>query len=225
MRTLTAVPDLIGPIVAYRMWGYSIDQRGLHLGAVTGGSWDRTERGWAFASCEWMRLGDALTAPKLPHRAPNEYCACGFYALKTIPNVEFLIEIASVARRNAVYGSDEDPEDVPSFGCVFGRVELAGKVIEHRLGYRAERARVLELMPLGRNDHVTSAVAIGLRVPTAEPLEHIPDDHRPDELDAAVRGSAWGRVRPPTLVERLRLKAHRRHLRLIQGDGSPEKGP
>ena len=224
---LTVVPDLIQPLVAYRVWGYSIDRRGLHLGAVNGndGTWDRTERGWAVASCEWMRLGDAYVAPKLPHRAPNEFCACGLYAVKTIPDAAALIELATVARVNAAYGSDWDPDDVRAFGFVFGRVELAGKVIEHRAGYRAERARVLELIPLGPDDRVTTEVAIGLRVPTADPLEHLPEGQLLDEVDAPAPTPVGGRLRQPTPVERLRLKAHRRHLWLIPGDGSLHEGP
>jgi hypothetical protein len=214
---VTVVPDLIQPLVAYRMWGYSVDRQGLHLGAVNGGPWDRTERGWAVASCEWMRLGDAYTAPKLPHRAPNEYCTCGFYAMKTIPGARFLIEIASVARGNAAGWLDSDQTgDARAFGCVFGRVELAGKVIEHRLGYRAERGRVLELIPLRLDDQVTTAVAIHLQVPTADPLDHMLDGHALDEFEAPVR-PVGGRDRPPTIVERLRLLSHRRHLRLLIG--------
>jgi hypothetical protein len=42
---------------------------------------------------------------------------------------------------------------------VLGRVELAGKVIEHERGYRAERARIVELIPLRGTERAVEALA------------------------------------------------------------------
>ncbi|MCD6022339.1 MAG: hypothetical protein K0R20_2049 [Actinomycetia bacterium] len=48
---------------------------------------------------------------------------------------------------------------------VFGRVELAGKVIEHETGYRAERAHIAELIPTTTDGGVTRSLARRLELP------------------------------------------------------------
>jgi hypothetical protein len=49
---------------------------------------------------------------------------------------------------------------------VIGRVDLAGKVIEHDFGYRAERARIAELIPAAGAERAALRVAnrLGLRL-------------------------------------------------------------
>jgi hypothetical protein len=61
------------------------------------------------------------------HDSPLEGCRCGIYATKTLATPVVL------SRMNEQ--------------MIVGRVELAGKVIEHDSGYRAELARVVELYP------------------------------------------------------------------------------
>ena len=51
---------------------------------------------------------------------------------------------------------------------VVGRVELAGKVIEHDFGYRAERARVAEVFTVDGAADWAEAVAARYRVPVGE---------------------------------------------------------
>ena len=71
------------------------------------------------------------------HIAPDERCTCGFYAFKDLaPELVALLE----------HVPDFGPE--PDTRIVIGRVELAGKVIEHDLGYRAGGARIAALIPV-----------------------------------------------------------------------------
>ena len=62
-----------------------------------------------------------------PHIAPEEHCRCGIYALKN--PVEAILNESS---KFAI--------------TVLGQVELTGKVIEGTGGYRAEKARILDLL-------------------------------------------------------------------------------
>jgi len=50
-------------------------------------------------------------------------------------------------------------------GVVLGRVELAGKVIECTLGFRAEHARISALIPIGGNDRTVKRLAQSLELP------------------------------------------------------------
>lgn len=48
---------------------------------------------------------------------------------------------------------------------VLGRVLLAGKVIEHAEGYRAERARIAELIPVKGTEGTVARLAAALGLP------------------------------------------------------------
>jgi hypothetical protein len=48
---------------------------------------------------------------------------------------------------------------------VLGRVLLAGKVIEHDEGYRAERARIAELIPVKGTERTVELLAAALGLP------------------------------------------------------------
>jgi len=50
-------------------------------------------------------------------------------------------------------------------------VELAGKIIEHEWGYRAERARIVEFIPLAGTERSVMILAARLGVPIAEPVD------------------------------------------------------
>jgi hypothetical protein len=52
-------------------------------------------------------------------------------------------------------------------GVVLGRVELAGKVIECSLGYRAERARIAELISIAGDRRSAAELALRLGLPLA----------------------------------------------------------
>lgn len=68
------------------------------------------------------------------HVAPAENCSCGFYAVTTL-------QVLFWGTLGWMSAGDTDSK-------VLGRVELAGKIIEHEYGYRAERARIAELIPI-----------------------------------------------------------------------------
>jgi hypothetical protein len=65
-----------------------------------------------------------------------EGCTCGLYAVKSGPDAPPAALIAwqtGAGREGRV---------------VIARVHLVGKIIEHEIGYRAEMARVVELLPV-----------------------------------------------------------------------------
>jgi hypothetical protein len=158
------IPDGIEPVVGYRAWRFELDRQGVSLYPLSllgedGGPsvWNLAVRGWATASClinprkglhvvgDCACGGDDPRCPicSPPHPAPQEGCSCGFYALKAVP-----LDMSCG-------GSD----------FVFGRVELAGKVIEHDFGYRAERARIAELIPISGAQRSALHVANRLGIP------------------------------------------------------------
>src|SRR5918996_4743853 len=142
-------PDGIVPLVGSRMWqGVDEGDEPVFL-PLTNGSrdWVGAARGWVTASCS---LPDELELGPIAHLTPGEYCVCGFYAMKELDR-ELLITASMAARVSATMRNEDR--------FVLGRVELAGKVIEHRLGYRAERARIVELIPLGRDQRAVEAIA------------------------------------------------------------------
>jgi hypothetical protein len=213
-------PDFIEPIVAYRAWRYSFDERGARLGALGGAEepWAGACGGWVTAAClsAWSSFGPAVG----PHVAPLGGCSCGFYAVKAVDDAAELVMMDLVVH-GLIASETYEADDVPSddVGSVLGRVELAGKVIEHEHGFRAQRARVLELIPLGPDDTRTDPLAHRLGVPLAEPCEvpeveiystgGLPPPFRP-------RGPTK-RVRPLTLIERLRLMSHQRAFQVLRG--------
>lgn len=69
--------------------------------------------------------GDFVTPPPIEHIAPMFDCSCGMWATRTL-----------TALANAGYAEPE----------VFGLVSLAGKIIEHEDGYRAQQAYPLALV-------------------------------------------------------------------------------
>jgi hypothetical protein len=127
------IPDGITPIVAYRIW------RVDHYGAIMSPSQElRWVSGdWVTARCR--RAGDDPETDPPGHRAPAEGCTCGIYALKSPGDIVRLMKRYGF---DAYYFSPFEP--APASGVV----ELSGKVIEHSLGYRAERARIVALVPV-----------------------------------------------------------------------------
>ncbi len=155
------IPDGIDPIVGYRAWYYEIGQRGARLhpliqrgsGVAAGASdWDGASWWWVTATCS---RGAASW-----HVAPEEECTCGFYAMSTLPPV-----VSACGYRTAEIG----PGDTS--GVVLGRVELAGKIIEHEWGYRAERARIAELIPFRGTERSVMILAARLGLPISEPVD------------------------------------------------------
>jgi len=94
------------------------------------------------------------------HDAPDENCTCGFYGVKSLPMLERLLWGARVSI------ADSETVTYP----VAGRVDLAGKIVEHNLGYRAERMRIAELLPFHGAEEIVARFARSLRVPAGEPI-------------------------------------------------------
>lgn len=99
-----------------------------------------------------------------------------------------------------------------SNGVVFGRVELAGKVIEHETGYRAERARIAELIPTTTDGGVTLSIARRLGLPVGPAWDTGALVREMQEMEEDRRNRLHLGLR-----DRLRLRLHRRHFYVIPG--------
>jgi hypothetical protein len=199
-------PDLIEPIVGYRAWRYTMSDRGVHVlpfnltadDLLPRNDWEGAWAAWVTASC---------LLPRDPaHLAPDEDCTCGFYALNSSEDVaEFSEAIVFQSAASRAEGSE---------GAVLGRVLLAGKVIEHETGYRAERARIAELIPTTTDAGTTLALASRLGLPVGPTLDTAP---LLLEMEEFFGQDSSERLWRPGLVDRWRLRRHSRHFRLIQG--------
>ena len=198
-------PDLIEPIVGYRAWRFTASERAVQLLPVTliaddlgdENPWEGAWSGWVSASCPGR---DERT-----HLAPDEGCSCGFYAMKTPDAVACFTATGHVP----LYDDDTDVTN----GVVFGRIELAGKVIEHETGYRAERARIAELIPTTTDGGVTLLVARRLGLPLGPIWDTAPLVREMEEME----GGEQDGIPHPGLRDRLRLRLHRRHFHVIPG--------
>jgi hypothetical protein len=92
---------------------------------------------------------------------PSEDCGCGFYGLKDLDSVIDLVGPVEVSVRQADRGRP----------VVLGRILLAGKVVEHATGYRAERARIAELIPFRGTERSVMRLADKLGVGMAAPVK------------------------------------------------------
>lgn len=64
--------------------------------------------------------------------------------------------------RDEVFGRVEEPNEV---NVIFGKIAVAGKVIDHEFGYRAELARILALIPLEGTETDAKVLASHLSLP------------------------------------------------------------
>jgi hypothetical protein len=140
------IPDAIEPITAFRVWRADLFMRLHSLNNEV--QWQPDE--WTVARCPWTG-----------HRAPHEGCTCGLYAAK---NFELAMAIAA-----GVLTTTSPGDSMPTTAIV-GRVQLAGKVIEHARGYRAEHARVVEILPIEGRSRLTESVASRFGVPVGEEI-------------------------------------------------------
>ncbi|HET6712908.1 MAG TPA: hypothetical protein VFI59_04270 [Actinomycetota bacterium] len=170
------IPDGISPIPAYRAWSYDFDDLAgaLHpLGRADDGisPWLGAASRWVSASC-----GRRTPDHSIHEQVPKENCSCGFYSVKSL----------SALREMFPYGGSN---------LVLGRVLLAGKVIEFEWGYRAERARIIELLPWRGTENVVERLAACVGAPvgrTVDPLELVPPDRDPSSPRRPLRG--WVRA-------------------------------
>ncbi len=177
------IPDAIEPIVAYRAWRYSIEGGRAQLDPLNGSlhgplmrtsPWDGAASNWVTASC--------MLFPESDHDVPSEDCSCGFYSSKEI---EFAVFLASMPHLMGFSGSGRRAP------VVLGRIQLSGKVIEHAIGYRAERARIAELIPFDGTERSVMVLANRLGVGLAPAVEPRPPDEVMDgHLPRLTSGSA-----------------------------------
>jgi hypothetical protein len=160
------VPDGIVPLVGFRMWQVVEEPGGPVFLPLTNGSreWVGATHRWVTASCR-LRGHTLFVSPDgelvhgTEHEPPDEACGCGFYAMKRLDR-QLLAAARTAIRATAATGSVER--------FVLGRVELSGKIVEHDLGYRAERARIVELIPLRGQEGVEALgrqAGIAVRAP------------------------------------------------------------
>ena len=181
------IPDGITPLVGYRAWQVSEEASGLVFYPLSHRSreWVDAPRGWAIARCP-LDPEARLTASRFhpgwlddgTHDAPGESCSCGFYAMKELH--PHLVQLVAFARR-----AELTPRSQGTF--VLGRVELAGKVIEHARGYRAERARIAELIPLRGTERAVESIARRVGVRVASPVRPT----RRLDLPGRLRAFRW----------------------------------
>jgi len=132
-------------LTAYRVWALDPPaQSPLLKSANNDMPWLPYE--WTRADCFLTHRFDADN----PHDPPRERCSCGIYATKAL------------AMPVMMAGANER--------IMVGRVELAGKVIEHDSGYRAELARVVELLPKPGQESVAEWIASVYGVPASDGL-------------------------------------------------------
>jgi len=185
-------PDGITPLVGYRVWTLSVGPGRRALRSMNGQIvhevnlnhplGHRTDP-WLTARCQ---MND--------HDAPEESCSCGFYAVKSLFTLGRLLlfpALPSALARTA---------DRAATFLVAGRVDLAGKVVEHDLGYRAERMRIAELLAFGGTEQTVARFARRLGVPVGEP---IPD---PDDVaGATIVPGGWGQGHVASLLRNVAL--------------------
>jgi hypothetical protein len=183
------IPDGIDPIVGYRMWGYTSEggRVELHSLMCPGGGcpWEATASDWVVASCG-LFLGLKVLMPeldderfRLAHEVPGDECRCGFYAMSSLRGLL----------------AEGDPRVMHSEGAVLGRVALAGKVVEHEHGYRAERARILELIPIQGTEVSVKRLGAILGLPVGRPIPLFPEGPGPNAPATWMRISLpWAAV-------------------------------
>jgi DNA-binding CsgD family transcriptional regulator len=167
---LERIPDGIEPIVGYRMWRYTVAADGAQLHSLNCSARvpGHCTCGWAHSGSDWALAGCLLDVH--PNSAPAEECSCGFYAMATLTRLVAQAPIPATALGIPGLVEDSDRE-----GAVLGRVELAGKIIEHDYGYRAERARVVELLPYQETEEYVRRLTVELDVPMGDSIA-LPSD-------------------------------------------------
>jgi DNA-binding CsgD family transcriptional regulator len=192
MYAVDVIPDGIQPIVAYRLWTYVLTKGGGSLHSLTCQGirlcpWEDAGPGWVVASCTGIQ----------GHAAPANQCSCGVYAVASVS--ELLRHAEPFERGDGV-------------GALMGRVELAGKVIEHERGYRAEKARIVEFIPVERatRDVMRFGNRLGIPISPAVPLPSAvqPSEREIKVLEMIASGSTTGEVAKALGISRYAVERH-----------------
>jgi hypothetical protein len=137
------VPDLVEPVVGWRVWDVVEHDNGVRLCSVAFEAvWQPREP----LRAECRRTRTMLAWSQLaPHEAPFALCACGVYAARSL---DLAARYLSVSLLPLLAGCR--PRTVHR---VIGRVALWGRVVEAEAGWRAGSAYPTELYvpePTGR---------------------------------------------------------------------------
>jgi len=157
------------PIRAYRAWRHRPPAQSARLESF-GGQTTWTPKRWMRAECKVMRAMGT-------HAAPASGCSCGIYATKDLALVAGLRLLAVVGNETSV---------------MIGIVELAGTIIEHDFGYRAEYARVAALLPRPGQESAAEWIAAVYGVPVSSQLI--------DQWDDLPQPTPSAKARIPPLV-------------------------
>lgn len=187
-RPADRAPDGITPLVGYRAWQVVEEHGELVFLPLSHRSreWIGATRGWVSSTCPVEPDARFLLKPAARegsfaeslHDAPGERCSCGFYAMKELH--PHLLQLVAFAQRHEMTTRSQGT-------FVLGRVELAGKVIEHARGYRAERARIVELIPLRGSERDVDSIARRVGVSVAGSVR----PQRPLDLSGRLRVFRW----------------------------------
>jgi hypothetical protein len=120
-----------------------------------------------------------------------ESCTCGFYAATSLRGA---VQVASFFIRTSSAQAGRPWTQDQRIGVVLGRVELAGKVIEHDRGYRAERARIVELIPVRGSEMFVANIGRRLNVMVGAPVK-VPSGNVATRLPPAPRSPRNRKIR------------------------------
>ena len=165
MKDRLQVPDQIAPIEAYRAWELRADDPADPLRPLSStrdetSPWLGAATDWVTASC-WLETTQESTHGQVP----NEDCGCGFYSMKSLETLRSMFPFEEMH-------------------VVMGRILLAGKVIEFEMGYRSERARIVELLPWKGTETDIARVAATIGAPVGPSVDPVYEPApRPDPSD------------------------------------------
>ena len=173
---MSAAPDYIDPLVAWRAWLVVDDEDGARLRSVVFPALWPPGRDLA-AECK-QRPRQVLRPWRRSegHRAPSSACDCGIYgASRTASAAEYVgrTPLGGRAAQTVI-------------GYAIGRVRLWGSVVEHKLGWRASHAYPGDLyVPAGPG---AEHIALGLAA-YGVPVEILDCSVRGDLLDALTKAA------------------------------------
>ena len=171
---MSAAPDYIEPLVAWRAWLVTDDDQGIRLRSVV------FPTAWSPGSeleAECEQRSRQLLRPwrrREGHPAPSSTCGCGIYGTSETGT------LAEYLRRLPLVGRDDEFV----IGQAIGRVKLWGSVVEHTLGWRASRAYPADLF-VPASPHAYR-IGVGLEVYDV-PVEVLDTSARGSLLDALAK--------------------------------------
>lgn len=138
------VPDSWEPVIGYRTFNVRPSDPWLHSTGISFESYWTPDVNTARCMAHMMLLLSPEEMPDPEHVAPDPECRCGFYALKS---PELLMDHFGVESWTG------------SMDSIWAKVCFWGTVIEGSTGYRAQYAKVVEVLALPNNMALAMRVA------------------------------------------------------------------